>query len=446
MNEKNPVFAIFADCLHPSEAQEQDFLGKIYKGKVSTPVPRVTPPILGSVLTGEEPTNSGLLCPTRFRKENLTRPLTRTLVEELGEEYRVLSFEVPFTLGQNPRFGVNIGSAPNIVQEQRPGELALPRPQAQLWNSENEDGKLEEEEKEKILQGFVDYCRNLFSTVRNLARNNQFDFFLLSYRQIDSLGHFLFPSQRERLVRYLSFELAEISMMGDVDLLFFSDHGIEPKKETFFINEWLKEKGYLETRVLEGKMERQRRQQQEGEPLTQVSVHSPFVEVTGDSQVLSNDAYDSGLSVLDDSLDVEDLKDDLMGTGFYDGIYEIEEYYDGGKYGPETLGIDLITDRADAVLVSGNVHPALDGVTASEASILCQGKIRNGVHTRYGCWGTTDDVLDEAELEPTELHSVIKKFVQRNAPKPSAEDLYGTKEMAKREEEIRGRLEDLGYL
>jgi len=115
----------------------------------------------------------------------------------------------------------------------------MPRPQAQLWNPENEGGKLEDEEKEKILQGFVDYCRNLFSTARNLARNNQFDFFFLSYRQIDSLGHFLMPSQRERLIRYFSMELREISMTGDVDLLFFSDHGIEPKKETFFVNEWL---------------------------------------------------------------------------------------------------------------------------------------------------------------------------------------------------------------
>jgi len=196
-NSKNPVFVIFADCLHPSEAQEQDFLGEIYKGKVSTPVPRVTPVILGSVLSGKEPPDNGLLCPTRFRKENLTRPLTRTLVEELGEEYRILSFEVPFTLGQNPRFGVNVGSAPNVVQEQRPGALVMPRPQAQLWNPENEGGKLEDEEKEKILQGFVDYCRNLFSTARNLARNNQFDFFFLSYRQIDSLGHF-FSHHREK--------------------------------------------------------------------------------------------------------------------------------------------------------------------------------------------------------------------------------------------------------
>jgi len=445
-NDSNPVFVIFADCLHPSEAQEQDFLGEIYKGKVSTPVPRVTPVILGSVLTGEEPTNSGLLCPTRFRKENLTRPLTRTLVEELGEEYRVLSFEVPFTLGQNPRFGVNVGSAPNVVQQQRPGELMMPRPQAQLWNPENEGGELKDREKEKILQGFTDYCRNLFSTARNLARNGAFDFFFLSYRQIDSFGHFLYPSQRKRLVRYLSFELKEIAMMGDVDLLFFSDHGIEPKKETFFINEWLREKGYLETRCLEKKMERQRRQQQDSEPLTQVSVHSPFVEVTEDSEVVSADAFDSGLTILDDSVNIKSLKDDLMGTGFYDGVYEPEERYGGGEHGPETLGVDLITDRADGVLVTGNVHPALDGVTGSKASVLCQGKIRSGTHTRYGCWGTTDDVLDEAELEPTELHSVIKKFVQRNAPKPSAEDLYGTAEMPRREEEIKGRLRDLGYI
>jgi len=193
-------------------------------------------------------------------------------------------------------------------------------------------------------------------------------------------------------------------------------------------------------------MERQRRQQQESEPLTQVSVHSPFVEVTEDSQVVCADSYDSGLTILDDSLDIENLKEDLMGTGFYNGIYEVNEYYDGGRYGPETLGVDLITDRADGILVSGNTHPALDGVTDSEVSVLCQGKIRNGTHTRYGCWGTTDDVLSETDLEPTRLHDIIKKFVQRNAPKPSAEQLYGTKEMTEREEEMMGRLEELGYL
>ena len=77
--------------------------------------------------------------------------------------------------------------------------------------------------------------------------------------------------------------------------------------------------------------------------------------------------------------------------------------------------------------------------------VYCQGELRSGVHTRYGAWGASDPILSETDVTPIRLHDIIKKFVRRNAPKPSAEDLYGTAEM-KKAEEIRGRLQDLGYI
>ena len=150
--------------------------------------------------------------------------------------------------------------------------------------------------------------------------------------------------------------------MGNMEgkVLWFSDHGIQEKKETFYINRWLESKGYLKTKILYNKLEKQQ-EQQEGDALTQVGVHSPFCEVSKDSQAVCNDAYDSSIKILDDSLDVETLKDELMGTGFYNKIATPQELYGNGRYDNDTLGVDLVCDRKDGIMVSGNLHKALEG-------------------------------------------------------------------------------------
>jgi len=295
----------------------------------------------------------------------------------------------------------------------------------------------------------VDYVRTVMATMRNLARNGVFDVFFITIRNLDSFGHFLYENQRVRLAKYIDMELREWEMMGDMEgnILCFSDHGIREKKETFFVNKFLQRKGYLDVDVHERKLKKQREQDdQADENLTQVSVHSPFIELSRDTQAVSPDAYDSGVKILDDSLSIDDLREELMGTGFYDGVYAPSELYGNGEHNNDTLGVDLVCDRGDGILVTGNLHPKIDGITASEINCLCQGKIRSGVHTREGIIASNDPILGDMNLEPTELHDIIRKFVQRNAPKPSAEELYGTAEMAGREEEIRGRLEDLGYI
>jgi len=440
-NSDSPLYIFFLDCLDPDEAKEHDILGSTMKGKVQSGIPRVTPKIVTEITTGKPPTETGILCPTRLHKDNLMRPLTETLFETLSNERRVLNYETPFTMNLQGMFLTNIGSAPQVVDQQRPGFAVLPRPGGQMWK----------EPPEKLLQGHVDYVRGVMSTMRNLGRRGSFDVLVPTIRNIDSFGHFYLKDQRKRLIRYVDFEMKETLMMGDMDgkVLWFSDHGIREKKETFYINRWLEDKGYLETKILYNKLEKQREQQEEeGEDtLTQVGIHSPFCEVSKDSQAISPDSYDSGIKILDDSLDVETLKDELIGTGFYETVATPQELYGAGEYSTETLGVNLVLDRVDGVMVSGNLHRALDGVCSSEVGdVHCQGEVRTGVHTRHGAWGCNDPVLNGSDITPIELHDVIKKFVRRNAPKPSAEDLYGTAEMRGREERAKRRLEDLGYI
>jgi len=427
-----------------------DYLSSIHKGLLKSGIPRVTPKVLSEVTTGKNPTENGILSPTRLGKDNLVRPLCKTIFEKLSEERRVLNYEVPFTMNQQGMFLTNVGSAPQVVEQQRPAALAMPRAGGQMWDSNEDGGELDEESREKALQGSVDYVRTVMGTMRNLMRNGVFDVFFITIRNLDSFGHFLYKDQRARLAKYMDMELREWEMMGDMEgnVFCFSDHGIRKKEETFFINKWLEEKGYLDVDVHERKLEKQRKQDdQADENLTQVSVHSPFIELGRGTQAVSPDAYDSGVKILDDSLSIDDLREELMGTGFYDGVHTPQELYGNGEHKNDTLGVDLVCDREDGILVTGNLHPEVDGTTASETSCLCQGKIRSGVHTREGIIASNDPVLsDGITLEPTELHDVIKKFVRRNAPSPSTEDLYGTAEMAGREEEIRGRLEDLGYI
>jgi len=441
-DNKSPSVILFLDCLGYKEAKDTQFLGEFVKGKINSGIPRVTPIILGQALTGKKPTDNGLLCPTRFRKDNLTRPLTKTFIEEIGENRRILSFEIPFTMDVNQRFGVNIGSAPQVQQEQRPGVLALPRPGGSLVEAElNGD----EEELEKILHGFVDYARNLFSTIRTLMRNNAFDAFLVSFRMIDSFGHFLKPNYRRRLIKYVDFEIGDILKAGDVDLFVFSDHGIRKKQQTFYINKFLQEKGFLDVDIHYKRWKRQREQTQQPE-LTQIGVHSPFVEVKEDSVAISPDAYDSGVKLLtDDKSDLKEVKEELIDSGYYRDIYTPKELYGEGRFDNDTLGVDLVADRKDGVLVTGNLHKELDGVCSDEVGdVRCQGEIRSGCHTREGFWASTDDIGQDT-LDPTDLCSVIKQFVDRNAPRPDRSDLYGIQEESD-QQKVRNRLEELGYI
>jgi len=449
LSNENPVAVFFLDCVGEDDLENMEYLSSIHRGSLKSGIPRVTPKVLSEVTTGKNPTENGILCPTRLGKDNLVRPLCKTIFEELSEEGRVLNYEIPFTMNQQGMFLTNVGSAPQVVEQQRPAALAMPRAGNRMWDSDKDGGELDEESKERALQGNVDYVRTVMATMRNLARNGAFDVFFVTIRNLDSFGHFLYKDQRARLAKYLDMELREWKMMGDMEgnIFCFSDHGIREKEETFFINKWLEEKGYLNVDVHERKLEKQREQDdQADENLTQVSVHSPFIELSKDTQAVSPDSYDSGVKILDDSLSTDDLRDELMGTGFYNDVSTPSELYGNGSHNNDTLGVDLVCDRADGVLVTGNLHPRLDGITDSEINCLCQGKIRSGVHTREGIIASNDPILNDMNLEPTELHSVIKKFVRRNAPKPSAEQLYGTSEMAKREEEIKGRLQDLGYI
>lgn len=432
-DKEGPLFVFFLDCLGEEDLKHMEYLSTLHKGRVESGIPRVTPKIVTEAMTGESPTETGMLCPIRLDQNNLTRPFSKTVMEWASEERRVLNFEIPFTIGQQGRFLTNIGSSPGAAQQERPGVLMFPKSQGNMW----------EEEPEKLLQAHVDYIRSVMSSVRNLARNDTFDVFFISIRNLDSFGHFFYEDQRARLARYIDMEMQEFAMMGDMDkkIIAFSDHGAREKDETFFINRWLIENDYLDVKVLYNEWEKQN-----DDGLTQINVHSPYVEIKDSSQAVSPDSYDSGIKILDDDLNVEWLIDNLLDTGMFRGIFRPKDLYGKGKYGPETLGVDLVCDRADGVLVSGNIHKDIS-VTASETDKKCQGTIRSGVHTRYGEWFSNNEEEKERDVVPTDIHEIIKKNITRHAPKKDKEDLYGMEEAkGSTEEKVVDRLEGMGYL
>jgi len=105
-----------------------------------------------------------------------------------------------------------------------------------------------------------------------------------------------------------------------------------------------------------------------------------------------------------------------------------------------------VLDRSDGVLVTGNLHPSLNEVVASKTDVKCQGKFRDGTHEREGVVATNDsEISNNLNIEPTDLCSVIKQFVDRNAPRPDKSDLYGIQEESD-QQKVRNRLEELGYI
>lgn len=435
---KNPAVVFFIDCLREDEAKACSYLGEHVEGTIESGVPRVTPQVLGGISTGKKPTHHGLLCPTKLYGEgNLSRPYTETIYEELGRDYRVLNYEMPFSANLRAKHLTNIGSAPTS-RTARPGVFQLPGPGGKLW----------EEEPDKTVQSHIDHVRSIMSVTRNLMRQGTFDILFISIRNVDSFGHFLFKEQRANLIDYIDYEIGETEKMGDMseNIMFFSDHGITEKESTFYINRWLIEKGYLKVNVLYDKWERLNNP--DGEGLKQLSVHSPYVEVDFDnSQVVSPDAFDSQLKILDDSLDVESFRDEIMSTGFYDGIWTPTELYGHGDF-EDQLGCDLVVDRADGVLVSGNVHKELSSTGNEE--IKCQGELRTGVHTRQGVWGANGSVESD-DYKPHDYHHVLKSQIRDVAPKPDKSQLYGLEESKKsmsedEQNKIEDRLKALGYM
>lgn len=419
-----PALVVFLDCLAVHEAFDCDWIAPRMKGRIDSGIPRVTPYVVSGILTGKKPPHHGILCPTQLDGPNLERPQCDTLIEEVAETKRVINYEMPFTNGLRARY------LTNVDEQTRPPAFQIPRPIGSPWKDDIE----------QVFQAHVDYVRSVFATTRNVMRYANCDVVFLCIRDIDTFGHFYYKDQRARLIDYIDFEMEDTAKMGDLPILFFSDHGITDKTHAFYLNKWLIEQGWLDVEVWMPGVKRM--QKGDDDPMELIGPHSPMVDIKESSYFVSPDAYDSGIKILRDDAPVDELIAALMETGMYAGIYRPEELYGDGPYLGK-LGCDLVCDRADGVLVSGNLHPNL--TSWLDADNYCQCNVRTGVHDRFGVWGTNVDGFDVQNYHPHEFYHVVKRFIDECAP-DMPDQQRGVAESEDANDAVMARLADLGYV
>jgi len=430
---------VFLDALDYRELS--GWLARNYQGRIQTPPTRVTPAILGSVYTGRSPGEHGLVRPTPLYRNNYQKPDGELIMEKLSKKARVLSWNMPFTAGMQLQKG--IAAQQGLANEgNAPPALFLPRPPINMGNAVNDD-----EQAEKHFQSFVDHARGLFSTLRQLMRNNAADIFFLSFRNLDSFTHWCYQGDyRQRLIQYLSLELSEIEMMGDeAQVMFFSDHGGVPATNVFRINKWLADKGYLKLSVHSKRHREQIKVMEDNgqKPWRdQIDLQSPLVQID-DYLAYSTDAFDSCIDVNPDASqrDIDALVEDLKSTGAFDAVYKKEELYPESEKNGKLPAI--IPERKPGILVSGNVHPEVPTWGFTEHRTVVN--TRSGDHSKFGCFGGTVDLGAKGVITPEEFYDVIESFCKDVTE--SEEKAEGQETLTPGEkEEVRKRLEQLGYI
>lgn len=372
------------------------------RGFVNSGAPKVTPKVTSEVYTGQDPTQTGMGGQHSMKGERIDRPMAPTIQEKLEQAgYNVLSLYMPYCHPLQLQ-----GQA--FVSDTMQGPIPGQHPLAQTAVVHPAPGDLMDPEDEGNMgyNARMDEAFARSSHMLNALRAQQFDVAFIGIRSPDQYTHFQWHEEyREQLIEDISHEVERWEVNHDV--LWWSDHGSEEKKETFRVNKWLMDKGYLDLDIdldFNERFKEEAQSQQPGEQServeNQLGVHSPGVEMNEETQAVSMDPYDSCVDILDDDLDPRTLADEMEESGYYDRVVPTEEEWGDGPHRDKSP--DLVALRADNVLVTGNVHPEPIGM----------GFHRTGVHSKRGIWGTTDESFEFAgDVSPQHLHDVIWEFV-----------------------------------
>lgn len=402
----DPLFVVFLDALDDRELPSDSLLAETRQAGIDSPVLNVTPCILGPMLTGERAGHHNLVRATRLWEADVQRPANTHLIEEIPADRSVMAHNIPFTADVHPESGAIYPSAPRATTESPIPHLQVTRGDFSLV-----DVAKGEAEADPAHNATVDYIRQYFANVRNLARNGMYDVFVLSLRDLDSFTHFYDEGIRASLLDVIDAELRATVNMGGGDpcpLLWFSDHGARPKTDCFRLNRWLAEKGYLDLDI--HMAEWRRAGGDEGDVTQQIDIHSSHVQVNDSSVAYSCDAFDATVDVLGDvpEATVADLRADLADCGAFDAVYHKADLFDPDA--PHFGEIpELIPQRRPGLMASGNVHP--DAPTWNGA-IDAHGYWRTGVHRRDAAVLGATRALDCADrLDPVDVYDVLRSFV-----------------------------------
>lgn len=393
---------LFVDAMEPEE-YGGGWQGT-ERGLVESGHPKVTPKVTSEVYTGESPSVNGMGRVHSMKGDAPSRPMLPTIQEKLQTAgYNVGSFHMPYCTPLQLQNQMWVG---DTRQGKVPGQNQLAHMMAGLPTA----GHLSKGG-EEMNRGFNTRIEDILSRSAEMIKAinlAELDVVFLGIRSPDEFTHFGWDSgYRERLLEEIAHQVARWEVNHDI--LWWSDHGSQEKKETFRVNKWLVENGYLDLEIdlefherFQNEMESRagQGQQQAIDVENQLGIQSPGVEIKESSQAVCVDPYDSCIDSLSEELDKQELIDDMMSTGMYRSVKLTEDEWGKGEFLDSCP--DLVTLRADHVLVTSNVHPDPIGM----------GFYRSGVHSAYGAWGATDpEFKRRGDVTPRQLHDVIWEFV-----------------------------------
>lgn len=393
---------IFIDALEPRQFSGEKGWIDTQRGLIDSGVPKVTPKVMGEVYSGASPSVQGMGANHAHGDTIFHRPQVPLIQEKLeAAGHNVISLHMPYCLPLQLQNGAWISTS---MQNQQTGQHPLinlcmqPPAGGNVLDPETDD--------EEIAQSKVEDLYAKVASMLNAMSTGGFDVAFLGIRSIDQYTHFQWDrSFRKKIKDEIASEIGRLSSSHDV--LWFSDHGNEEKRDVFYINKWLMDKGYLDLDIDLEYAERFSEDIKNMQPMQQgmdlenvLMVGQPGVDIEPTTQAICSDPYDSSITILDDDLDPKQLGDELMKTDSYKEYYTPEEIWGDGQYLDKCP--DLLPARDDYTLVDSNIHPDPIGM----------GFYRTGVHSYYGVWGTTDYSFDvEGDMTPQQFHDVIWKFV-----------------------------------
>lgn len=405
---------LFVDALEPREygAGWTD----TERGMVNSGYPKVTPKVTSEVYTGKPPSQNGMGVVHSMSEMHTHRPAVPTIQEKLEQAgYAVGSFHMPYCLPLSLQSQLWISEA---MGQRAAGQHQLVNGMMGIPTAGDLSG-----DDDEVDMGLNTRREDIYSRSSNMLKLLNLvdlDVIFLGIRSPDEFTHFSQGgSHRKELLEALANEIGRWEVNHDI--LWWSDHGSEDKTDTFRVNKWLMEKGYLNLDIdveFHEKLQDMQQGRQGRNIENQIGIQAPSVTIKESSQAASFDPYDSSIDVLDDELDIDQLITELKGTGYYDGVGKTKDIWGTGTFLEQSP--DILTHRADGVLVTGNVHPEPIGM----------GFYRTGVHSAQGAWGTTDDSFNpEGDVHPTELHDIIWQFVTGKKT-PEKETLEQINQMA----------------
>jgi predicted AlkP superfamily phosphohydrolase/phosphomutase len=240
-------------------------------GRLGSTIPPVTPPAWTSFMTGVNPGKHGVFDFITFRPNSYEKVLVNSsyvrskwfwdLAGEKGKKSIILY--VPLTYPPRKVEGVMISGIPAptkgefIYPKEIGGELEVGLGR---WWAEADGDKLEDFHEETFLSEIYQTLETRFR-VANYLMTKEWNLFVLVIMETDWVQHFLW-GEKDRCLLPLYMKIDGMigqfmEFLKDEDsILILSDHGFGTVRKTFYMNVWLREKGFLVSRRERGSSRR----------------------------------------------------------------------------------------------------------------------------------------------------------------------------------------------